>query len=192
MLPPPPRLWMATLALTLVLVEIPGVLQKCIFDEVQTRTRVVRAAPMQPGDPSVITTQTGQGGNSQDRRTTLQSGKPRKRLVETPASAQPIRIHGWQTQESSNLLQPESEKLQAAVQEAFSVVSSLLSGGARTHKHSLQHARLTINDEVLTVNRASGPLLLSRDINKYCKFLWRDSSTANYNRYRYFECNTFN
>ncbi|XP_037539154.1 leishmanolysin-like peptidase 2 [Nematolebias whitei] len=28
-----------------------------------------------------------------------------------------------------------------------------------------------------------GPLLLSRDINKYCKFLWKNSSTVNYNSF---------
>lgn len=134
-MPPSQRLWVATLALTLAVVEIPGVVQKCIYDEVQTLTRVVRAAPMQPSDPlltSEASVQTGQGEKSGDRRATLQPGE---RLVKTPASAQPIRIHGWRTAESSNLLQPERERLQAAVQEAFSVVSSLLSGGAYVHKH---------------------------------------------------------
>ncbi|XP_075884426.1 ciliated left-right organizer metallopeptidase isoform X2 [Nelusetta ayraudi] len=162
---PSQRLWVATLALTLAVVEIPVVLQKCIFDEVQAQTRVIRAAPVQPGDPSVkpeAGAQTGQSGKSRDRRSTLQralSGRPRRSLRETPSSPQPIRIHSWRTQESSNLLQAERERLQAAVQEALTVASS-----------------------VLSVNRALGPLLLSRDVNKYCKFVWRNSSTANYNR----------
>ncbi|XP_035375879.1 leishmanolysin-like peptidase 2 [Electrophorus electricus] len=33
-----------------------------------------------------------------------------------------------------------------------------------------------------TVMRVPGRLLLSRDINKYCRFIWRNSSTANFNR----------
>lgn len=148
LLPPSQRLWVATLALTLAVVEIPVVLQKCIFDEVQAQTRVIRAAPVQPGDPSVkpeAGAQTGQGGKSRDWRSTLQralSGRPRRSLRETPSSPQPIRIHSWRTQESSNLLQAERERLQAAVQEALTVVSSVLSGGTHTHTHthSDQHA----------------------------------------------------
>ncbi|KAJ8372745.1 hypothetical protein AAFF_G00277530 [Aldrovandia affinis] len=34
----------------------------------------------------------------------------------------------------------------------------------------------------LSVNRVPGQLLLSRDINKYCRFIWRNASALNYNR----------
>lgn len=46
------------------------------------------------------------------------------------------------------------------------------------------HARTRsgISYLLLIVERASGPLLLSRDVNKYCKFLWKNSSGVNYNR----------
>lgn len=138
--PPSQRLWVATLTLTLAVVEIPGVVPKCIFDEVQARSRVVRAASMQQADPLMVSeaiTQTDQGENSRARRAALQPGKL---LVET-TPAQPIRIHSYKTEESRNLLQPERERLQAAVQEACSLVSSLLSGGPNMHKHSIQRAR---------------------------------------------------
>uniref|UniRef100_A0AAQ4RD25 Leishmanolysin-like peptidase n=1 Tax=Gasterosteus aculeatus aculeatus TaxID=481459 RepID=A0AAQ4RD25_GASAC len=72
---------------------------------------------------------------------------------------EPIRIRTWVPAESAGLSGAEGERLQAAVEEAVRTVSSLLS-----------------------VNRRPGPLLLSRDVNKYCKFLWKNSSTANYNR----------
>ena len=52
-----------------------------------------------------------------------------------------------------------------------------------THTHTHTHTEMYNNELLtLTVDRGTGPLLLSRDINKYCKFLWRNSSTANYNR----------
>ncbi|XP_056299251.1 ciliated left-right organizer metallopeptidase [Pseudoliparis swirei] len=115
----------------LLVVELPGVLPKCIFDEVQAEARVVRAAP----------------------------GEPRPGARVAPASPQPIRIQTWIPVEGDGLSEAEKEKLEAAVEQAVRMVSSLLS-----------------------VNRAPGPLLLSRDVGKYCKFLWKDSRTANYNR----------
>ncbi|XP_060888031.1 ciliated left-right organizer metallopeptidase [Labrus mixtus] len=77
----------------------------------------------------------------------------------TASSPQPIRIRTWIAKESNNLSEAEKKRMEAAVEQAVRTVSSLLS-----------------------VNRVVGPLLLSRDVNKYCKFLWRNSSTANYNR----------
>ncbi|XP_062239668.1 ciliated left-right organizer metallopeptidase [Platichthys flesus] len=76
-----------------------------------------------------------------------------------PASPQPIRIHTWIPRESDHLSEAEKGRLEGAVEEAVRVVSSLLS-----------------------VNRVVGPLLLSRDVNKYCKFVWSNSRTSNYNR----------
>ncbi|XP_062422290.1 ciliated left-right organizer metallopeptidase [Pungitius pungitius] len=140
MAPPPrrrPRV--ATLAVVAALVAaLPGALQKCVFDEVQARARVVRAAPVPPPAAS---------------HPPQTDGRPRA------ASPQPIRIRTWTPAESDGLSGAEGERLQAAVDEAVRTVSSLLS-----------------------VNRGPGPLLLSRDVNKYCKFLWKNSSTANYNR----------
>ncbi|KAM8900695.1 LOW QUALITY PROTEIN: ciliated left-right organizer metallopeptidase [Spinachia spinachia] len=133
----------AVLALMAALVAaLPGALQKCIFDEVQARARVVRAAPVPEGQASP------------PRGPRVAPGRrPRA------ASPQPIRIRTWIPAESDGLSGAEGEGLQAAVEEAVRTVSSLLS-----------------------VNRAPGPLLLSRDVDKYCKFLWKNSSTANYNR----------
>lgn len=145
LLPPCHSLYVATLTLTLVVMEIPGVQQKCIFDEVQAQTRVVRVAPVQPGDPSEkpeAGALTGQGRKRLEKRATLRlarSERLRRRLEETPASPQPIRIHSWHTLESSNLLKAERERLQAAVQEAFTVVSSVLSGDTHTHTHEHTH-----------------------------------------------------
>ncbi|XP_042371551.1 leishmanolysin-like peptidase 2, partial [Plectropomus leopardus] len=138
------RLWVGMLVVTVVMTNLPGAMQKCIFDEVQVQNRVVRAA----GSPH---TEPGPRRASPQRRRNI--------APPTPASPQPIRIQTWIPKESSSLSEAERERMEAAVEEAVNMVSSLLS-----------------------VERAPGPLLLSRDINKYCKFLWRNSSTANYNR----------
>uniref|UniRef100_A0AAV2KMF8 Leishmanolysin-like peptidase n=1 Tax=Knipowitschia caucasica TaxID=637954 RepID=A0AAV2KMF8_KNICA len=71
---------------------------------------------------------------------------------------QPIRIRAWFTEKSHHQSE-ERDRLETAVEEAIETVASLLS-----------------------VNRVPGPLLLKRDFNKYCKFLWRNSSSLNYNR----------
>nr|XP_046237259.1 leishmanolysin-like peptidase 2 [Scatophagus argus] len=154
------RLWVGMLALIVAVVELPIAQQKCIFDEVQAQTRVVRAVPVHPDGPPIeprLRTQAGQ-------QTSRPVWRPRRSLRRiappTPASPQPIRIRSWIPKESSNLSEAEKKRLEAAMEEALRTVSSLLS----------------------VVNRAPGPLLLSRNINKYCKFLWRNSSSANYNR----------
>ncbi|XP_068443878.1 ciliated left-right organizer metallopeptidase [Clinocottus analis] len=168
-LPPPLRLWVGMLVVMVVLaVELPGALQKCIFDEVQAGARVVRAAPVAPDGPPSEPRLGGRAG----REHPLPSGQrtnhpgreaPGRRLGTMPppttSSPQPIRIKTWIPAEGNGLSEAEKEKLEAAVEEAVRMVSSLLS-----------------------VNRVPGPLLLSRDVSKYCKFLWKNSSTANYNR----------
>ncbi|XP_029310903.1 leishmanolysin-like peptidase 2 [Cottoperca gobio] len=173
-LPPSQRLWVGMLVV-LVVTELPEALQKCIFDEVQAQARVVRAAPKHPDGPpnerrlraqadQEPPLTSGQQTNPPGRRasplrglTVTQTRSLRK--MAAPASPQPIRIRTWTPTESNNLSEAEKEKLEAAVEEAVRMVSSLLS-----------------------VSRVEGPLLLRRDINKYCKFLWRNSSIANYNR----------
>nr|XP_024655036.1 leishmanolysin like peptidase 2 [Maylandia zebra] len=143
--PPSLNLWVGiVLVVMVVVVELPGVLQRCIFDELQVR--VVSATDSPPKELRLR--------RSEEQRSILgKSGSP------TPTSPQPMRIRTWIPRESDSLSEAEKGRLEAAVEEAVRVVSSLLS-----------------------VNRVPGPLLLSRDINKYCKFLWRDSSTINYNR----------
>ncbi|XP_026018022.1 leishmanolysin-like peptidase [Astatotilapia calliptera] len=143
--PPSLNLWVGiVLVVMVVVVELPGALQRCIFDELQVR--VVSATDSPPKELRLR--------RSEEQRSILgKSGSP------TPTSPQPMRIRTWIPRESDSLSEAEKGRLEAAVEEAVRVVSSLLS-----------------------VNRVPGPLLLSRDINKYCKFLWRDSSTINYNR----------
>ncbi|XP_073330738.1 ciliated left-right organizer metallopeptidase [Pagrus major] len=166
-LPPSQRLWVGMLAVMVtVVVEFPGALQKCIFDEVQAQNGVVRAAPIHPDGPPRLGSQAGQQTNNPGWRASPLHGRSvrhrrslRKISPPTPTSLQPIRIRSWIPKESNNLSEAEEERVAAAVEEAVRMVSSLLS-----------------------VDRGTGPLLLSRDINKYCKFLWRNSSTANYNR----------
>ncbi|KAG9332314.1 hypothetical protein JZ751_015416 [Albula glossodonta] len=65
----------------------------------------------------------------------------------------------WVPQESPTLSQMERERLEAAVNEAVRIVS-----------------------DILSVNRVPGRLLLSRDINKYCRFIWSNTSATNYNK----------
>ncbi|CAB1421421.1 unnamed protein product [Pleuronectes platessa] len=146
------RLWVGTLVVMLV-AEPPGALQKCIFDEVQAQVRVVRAARINPHSPPDEPTPAPLTG-PRHQRSSLGEMTP-----SAPASPQPIRIHTWIPRESDHLSDAEKGRLEAAVEEAVRVVSSLLS-----------------------VNRVVGPLLLSRDVNKYCKFVWSNSRTSNYNR----------
>ncbi|XP_031707198.1 leishmanolysin-like peptidase 2 [Anarrhichthys ocellatus] len=173
-LPPSQRLWVGMLV---VMVELTGALQKCIFDEVQAQARVVRAAPLHPDSPPTEPRLGAQDGQEPPLSSGRQTNHPGpeasplcglsvtqgRRLITmappTPASQQPIRIQIWIPVESNGLSEAEKARLEAAVEEAVRMVSSSLS-----------------------VNRGLGPLLLSRDINKYCKFLWKNSSTANYNR----------
>lgn len=139
----------------MVMVQLPAVLQKCIFDEVQGQTRVVRAVPMLSDGQSMeskVGVKTGEGGKSRDRRAAplhalseRQRKSQRQESSPTLVSPQPIRIHSWATQESSNLLEAEKERLEAAVQEAVRVVSSVLSGGKQcTHTHT--HIQINIYD----------------------------------------------
>ncbi|XP_067436982.1 ciliated left-right organizer metallopeptidase [Thunnus thynnus] len=171
-LPPSQRLWVGMLVVlvVVVVVELPGALQKCIFDEVQAQVRVVGAAPIDPDSPPRLRALTGQVHRSEQqtahpglKASALQAVNQRNTLEElappTAASPQPIRIRTWIPRESASLSEAEKDRLDAAVKEAVRMVSSLLS-----------------------VDKVPGPLLLSRDINKYCKFLWRNSSTINYNR----------
>ncbi|XP_071315325.1 ciliated left-right organizer metallopeptidase isoform X2 [Trachinotus anak] len=167
-LPQSLRLWVGMLVVMLV-VELPGALQKCIFDEVQAQVSEVRPAPIHPDSPPNrprLRPLMGQHTNLRGRRWSPLHGlsvRQRSSLGQgappTPASPQPIRIHTWIPRESDNLSEAEKDRLKSAVEEAVRMVSSLLS-----------------------VNRVVGPLLLSRDINKYCKFLWSNSRTTNYNR----------
>ncbi|KAM8746575.1 ciliated left-right organizer metallopeptidase [Acanthopagrus schlegelii] len=166
-LPPSQRLWVGMLAVMVALVvKFPGALPKCIFDEVQAQNVVVRAAPVHPDGPPSLRAQAGQQTYHPGwRASPLQGLSERQRRSQrkipppTPTSPQPIRIRSWIPKESNNLSEVEEKRVAAAVEEAVRMVSSLLS-----------------------VDRGKGPLLLSRDINKYCKFIWRNSSTANYNR----------
>ncbi|KAM4611593.1 ciliated left-right organizer metallopeptidase, partial [Polymixia lowei] len=173
--PPSQRLWVGILFV--VMVALPGAQEKCIFDEVQSQVRVVTATPIHQDSPPSETRPSAHTGQEHTQPSGVRDGQEndhpgqrsslkqqrRRRLKELgppfPFSPQPIRIRTWVPRESHTLLQAERAKLEPAVKEAVGIVSSLLS-----------------------VNRAPGCLLLSRDINKYCKFLWRNSSAVNYNR----------
>lgn len=127
----------------MVVVWLPGALQKCVFDEVQAQVRVVRAAdithPDSPPTDGRVPLISEQPARHPGRRPASLWGlmvKLRSRVEErappTPASPQPIRIHSWITRESDDLSDAEKYKLEAAVEEAVRVVSSLLSGKKHT------------------------------------------------------------
>ncbi|KAJ8344682.1 hypothetical protein SKAU_G00288750 [Synaphobranchus kaupii] len=161
-----------------LLLRAPASFEKCIFDDVQSLVKVVAPPPWTvldtPTSSGAVTPVTAPKSVPPYHRA-LPARKPpspaRKRTyrqlvppTQTPIHSGwpaplPIRIKTWILKESPALSQMERERLEPAVNEAVSTVSSILS-----------------------VNRVPGPLLLSRDINKYCKFIWRNSSTANYNR----------
>ncbi|XP_077400172.1 ciliated left-right organizer metallopeptidase isoform X2 [Vanacampus margaritifer] len=83
----------------------------------------------------------------------------RRSPAQSPGEVGPIRIGTWLSGEPNRLSEREEGRVRATVERALRTVSSLLS-----------------------VERTSSPLLLKRDANKYCKFLWKNSSTVNYNR----------
>lgn len=148
--PPSQRLWVGMLAVMLaVVVEFPGALQKCIFDEVQAQNGVVRAAPIHPDGPPTLRAQAGQQTNNPRwRASPLQGLSERHRRslrkipppTPTPTSPQPIRIRSWIPKDSNNLSEAEEERVVAAVEEAVRMVSSLLSGNKteNTHTHTLK------------------------------------------------------
>ncbi|XP_035469187.2 leishmanolysin-like peptidase 2 isoform X1 [Scophthalmus maximus] len=169
--------WVGMLVVMAV-AHLPGALQKCVFDEVQAEVTVVRAARIHPDSPpSEPRLRPPVGQERRPLTSGRQTGRQRWRTSpplgvsvkrgsavgdtapSTSASPQPIRIRTWIPSESDDLSDAEKGKLKAAVEEAVRTVSSLLS-----------------------VNRVLGHLLLSRDVNKYCKFVWSDSRTANCNR----------
>ncbi|TRY57487.1 hypothetical protein DNTS_014233, partial [Danionella cerebrum] len=76
-----------------------------------------------------------------------------KRHLRSMMSFQPIRIKTWIPVESPALSEREKDRLTMTVDDAVNKVSRLIS-----------------------VRRASNPLLLNRDVNKYCKFIWRNST----------------
>ncbi|KAM4710370.1 ciliated left-right organizer metallopeptidase [Discoglossus pictus] len=77
-----------------------------------------------------------------------------------PAPFMPLRVTPWYLPGMSALTTPQQNAyLRAAMRRVTETVSNLLS-----------------------VRRSEGPLLLSRDINRYCRSIWRDASLPNYNR----------
>ncbi|XP_020346338.2 leishmanolysin-like peptidase 2 [Oncorhynchus kisutch] len=177
-MPSPPSLSRPWVWMVVVVIWLPGALEKCIFDEVQQSVTVV-TTPTDPDGPHPKTTASNNVGlqtrltASEDTANPFQipsfalqlssSQRPRRKrtreLAPPTNHPQPIRIHTWVPRDSPTLSQVESERLEPAVREAVGIVSNLLS-----------------------VNRVPGHLLLSRNINKYCKFIWRNASAANYNK----------
>ncbi|XP_053537798.1 ciliated left-right organizer metallopeptidase [Ictalurus punctatus] len=153
---------------------------KCIFDEVQSSIQVLSPPDNQPrssdwafieddvkSEVSVneqedwlthVQIQNHQNVISQYSPPQRSKRMARVRIKVTD-NPQPIRIKTWIPRESPILSQWETERLEAAVRDAISTVSKLLS-----------------------VWRANKKLLLNRDINKYCRFIWRNSSSANFNK----------
>ncbi|XP_066460045.1 ciliated left-right organizer metallopeptidase [Eleutherodactylus coqui] len=72
----------------------------------------------------------------------------------------PLRVTPWYLPGESALLKPsQNTQLQSAMREVIKIISNMLS-----------------------VHRSEGPLLLNRDMNKYCHFVWGDPSLLNYRR----------
>ncbi|KAG8596226.1 hypothetical protein GDO81_001778 [Engystomops pustulosus] len=72
-----------------------------------------------------------------------------------PLRVTPLYLPG----ESAQLMPSQNRELQAAMNEVTKIISSMLS-----------------------VNRSEGPLLLNRDMNKYCRSVWGDPLLPNYKR----------
>lgn len=201
-LPPPQRLCVRILAvLGLLWGALPGSRQKCVFDEVQDQVRLVRAAPFKPQGPLNDSRTSREQPSGHQERT-----PPLKEVTRSIGAPQPIRIRTWVPVERDNQSEAEKQRLEAAVNEAVRTVSSLLSGEKAVFIKLFMRAVPSLNlfisicldvglllyifeqsdltrNIILIVNRVTEPLLLRRDINKYCKFLWRNTSSANYNRF---------
>ncbi|XP_051754872.1 ciliated left-right organizer metallopeptidase isoform X2 [Ctenopharyngodon idella] len=137
---------------------------KCIFDQVQRSIKVVSPPTGQYASAHWPLSETAINVpvTASEKNPALYSSKPQRskraeKHVESMAAPQPIRIKIWIPSESPALSDWERERLMTAVDEAVNEVSSLLS-----------------------VRRVPDNLLLNRDINKYCKFIWRNSSTVNH------------
>ncbi|XDV18581.1 hypothetical protein PO909_024240 [Leuciscus waleckii] len=132
---------------------------KCIFDQVQRSIKVVspptgqNASAYWPLRETAINIPV----TASDENLAPQRPKRAEKHAEFMAVPQPIRIKVWIPSESPALSDWERERIMTAVDEAVNEVSSLLS-----------------------VRRVPDSLLLNRDINKYCKFIWRNSSTVNH------------
>ncbi|XP_034159118.2 ciliated left-right organizer metallopeptidase isoform X2 [Pangasianodon hypophthalmus] len=164
----------------LLLLLMPCVWGKCIFDEVQSSIRVLsppdnRSSPSDWAFKEDDVKREVSVNEQEDWLTHVQIQNHQKAILQYSPSQrskrmtrdrsnvidkpQPIRIKTWTPRESPVLSQWETERLEAAVSDAINTVSKLLA--------------------VWRVNRK---LLLSRDINKYCRFIWRNSSSANFNK----------
>ncbi|XP_062373251.1 ciliated left-right organizer metallopeptidase [Sardina pilchardus] len=140
---------------------------RCVFDEVQQSVRVV--TPVTGSSPTkhievsdslaVFPASEQIGAFRWTRGTSLQYLQPQRTRGQAMTDMAPIRISTWIPQESVPLSEVDRERLDSAINQTVRIVSGLLS-----------------------VRHIPGPLLLSRDINKYCKFIWRNASAANYNR----------
>lgn len=138
-LPKLQTLVLLVLVVVMVLVELHGALNRCIYDEVQAQVSVVRAAhPLnQPkfrarrGQLLTFRQRTGRPGMAVEKRSFLRASIP-----STPSPPQPIRIKTWTPKENQSPSEAGSKRLKEAVEEAVRVVSSLLSGETRiTDKH---------------------------------------------------------
>ncbi|XP_056383111.1 ciliated left-right organizer metallopeptidase isoform X2 [Hyla sarda] len=78
----------------------------------------------------------------------------------TWAPQMPLRVTPWYLPGETALLTPsQSTQLHSAMREVTKIISNMLS-----------------------VHRSEGPLLLNRDMNKYCRSVWGDPSLPNYKR----------
>ncbi|XP_043100761.1 leishmanolysin-like peptidase 2 [Puntigrus tetrazona] len=137
----------------LLLPWFPCTWEKCIFDQAQKSIKVVSPPTGQYASAHWSLRKTA----SEENPLPHSSKRQRSKRAERHVDPQPIRIKSWIPSESPALTGRELERLMNAVDEAVSHVSSLLS-----------------------VRRVQGSLLLNRDTNKYCKFIWRNSSTLNH------------
>ncbi|XP_075425224.1 ciliated left-right organizer metallopeptidase isoform X2 [Ascaphus truei] len=60
--------------------------------------------------------------------------------------------------------------------------SALITPGQSAGLHSAMREVTETVSGILSVRRTDGPLLLSRDMNRFCRSVWRDPSLPNYNR----------
>lgn len=105
---------------------------KCIFDQVQRSVKVVSPSINKKNLDHWSVNETTLNYQtliieSEDKSAKHPQRSKRSDRDEFP-DPQPIRIKTWIPSESPSLLDPEREKLMAAVNEAVSKVSSLLSG----------------------------------------------------------------
>ncbi len=182
----------------LLLPWFPCTWEKCIFDQVQRSIKVVSPPTGQYTSGHWSLSETASEENPVPHSSKHQRPKRAERHVESMTDPQPIRIKSWVPSESPARHRMGAREINDCsrwgCKRSFPftvrcVVFFYMK--YRQNMYSETEIRIypicsyshPIFGCLLIVRRVQDSLLLNRDINKYCKFIWRNSSTVNHMKY---------